>query len=56
VPWLFDGSTFISYDDPESVDWKVNYIQDRGLGGAMFWQITQDNGTLLDALADAMIE
>lgn len=54
VPWLFDGSTFISYDDPESIGWKANYIRDRGLGGAMFWQITQDNGTLLNALEDAM--
>ncbi len=50
TPWLFDGQTFISYEDPESIAWKVQYIRDQNLGGAMFWQITQDNGTLLQAL------
>lgn len=54
VPWLFDGQTFISYDDPESIACKVDYIKDRGLGGAMFWQLTQDDGTLLNALKDEM--
>lgn len=56
VPWLFDGSTFISYDDPESLNIKANYIRDRGLGGAMIWQLAQDdsNRTLLNALHDAI--
>ena len=56
VPWLFDGSTFISYDDPESLNIKADYIRDRGLGGAMIWQLAQDDGnrTLLNALYDAI--
>ncbi|MDD2534044.1 MAG: glycoside hydrolase family 18 protein [Eubacteriales bacterium] len=56
VPWLFDGSTFISYDDPESIGIKVDYIHNRGLGGAMIWQLAQDDshGTLMNALFNAM--
>ncbi len=56
VPWLFDGSTFISYDDSESINIKTDYIHNRGLGGAMIWQLAQDDGnhTLLNALWDAM--
>lgn len=56
VPWLFDGSTFISYDDPQSIAAKADYIHNRGLGGAMIWQLAQDdsNHTLLNALAEVM--
>jgi chitinase len=41
-PWLFNGSTFISYDDVESIGYKTSYIQSIGLGGAMMWELSQD--------------
>lgn len=52
VPYLFDGSTFISYDDPESMRAKGKGIRDLGLGGAMVWEISQDSadGELLTSL------
>ncbi|MFD1607473.1 glycosyl hydrolase family 18 protein [Oceanobacillus luteolus] len=53
VPYLFneETSTFISYDDPESLTLKAEYIRERGLGGAMIWEISQDHGIdLLDSL------
>lgn len=51
VPWYFDGSTFITYEDTNSVGAKANYIQTKGLGGAMIWELSQDpNHVLLDAL------
>ncbi|WP_245339286.1 glycosyl hydrolase family 18 protein [Paenibacillus shirakamiensis] len=51
APYLFDGKTFVSYDDPQSVAAKAQYVLDQKLGGAMFWEYSQDNtGTLLDAL------
>ncbi len=31
VPWLFNGSIFISYDDPESIRYKAGYIKSYGL-------------------------
>jgi chitinase len=52
VPWLYDreAGVFISYDDPESLAIKADYILARGLGGAMFWELTQDGGELVEAL------
>lgn len=37
APWLFNGSTFISYDDPESLAEKAKYSMEKGLGGVMYW-------------------
>ena len=50
--WIFDGSTFWSYDDPQSARWKADYANCRGLRGVMFWELSGDdsNGTLLEAL------
>jgi chitinase len=51
VPWLFDGSTFISYDDAESVAAKAGYIKDTGLGGAAIWELSQNaDGSLVNAI------
>ncbi len=51
VPWLFNGNTFISYDDEESIYLKAGYIRSKGLGGAMIWELSQDpNRILLNAL------
>ncbi|MWV46020.1 hypothetical protein GRF59_20585 [Paenibacillus sp. HJL G12] len=55
APYLFDGSTWISYDDPQSVAAKGQYVLDKGLGGAMFWEYSQDgSGSLLAALASGI--
>lgn len=37
APYLFNGSTFISYDDEQSVQSKCDYIKKENLGGLMFW-------------------
>lgn len=47
VPWLFNGSTFISYDDPQSISLKTNYINSKGLAGAMIWELSQDSDRIL---------
>lgn len=55
VPWLFDGSVFISYEDPQSIAYKTNYIKSKNLGGAMVWELSQDpNKVLLNALYDGI--
>ena len=41
---------WISYDDPESLRLKGEYVAAQNLAGAMFWELSQDDGTLLDAL------
>lgn len=46
-PYLFDGSTFISYEDEESMAYKVRYAGEKGLGGIMYWEYRCDGtGTL----------
>ena len=43
-PWLYDDRTglMISYDDPESMQIKAEYVRDHGLGGVMFWELSGD--------------
>ena len=33
VPYLFDGETFISYEDCESLGVKIAYLKEKGMGG-----------------------
>lgn len=56
VPYLFNGSSFISYDDPESIGYKAAYAKEHGLAGVMAWSLTHDtsNGELLKALYDGL--
>ncbi|RDU24683.1 glycosyl hydrolase family 18 protein [Anaerosacchariphilus polymeriproducens] len=55
VPWLFDGSVFISYEDSQSINVKTNYIHTKNLGGAMAWELSQDpSGTLLNSIYNGM--
>lgn len=58
VPWLYDAATMtmISYDDPESLAAKARLVRDRGLGGAMAWDLSGDDGgnNLLHAIVDEL--
>jgi GH18 family chitinase len=33
---------FITFDDPESIGIKVDYANSLGLGGVMFWELSED--------------
>jgi chitinase len=52
VPWLYnaDKKEWITYEDPQSMRLKGEYVTAASLGGAMFWELSNDDGTLLDAL------
>lgn len=55
APWLFDGYTFISYDDPMSIQHKCNYVKQQNLGGIMYWQHGCDRtGILFDAIYNGL--
>jgi chitinase len=53
-PWLYDPATRVmtTYDDPESIRIKARYVRDKGLGGVMFWELSQDDArsSLLGAI------
>ncbi|MGM1045528.1 MAG: glycoside hydrolase family 18 protein [Bacillota bacterium] len=51
APYLFNGSSFISYDDEESIQCKCEYVKAKGLAGIMFWEYSCDKThRLLSAL------
>ncbi|HXM97066.1 MAG TPA: glycoside hydrolase family 18 protein [Candidatus Dormibacteraeota bacterium] len=58
VPWLYDGHNFWTYDDPESIAWKMRYVQDHQLAGAMVWELSNDvpSGQLLKTVAAGLKE
>jgi chitinase len=53
VPWLYDsvGGTWVSYDDPQSVAAKANYVRQHGLGGIVIWELGGDDGALMRAIS-----
>ncbi len=58
VPWLFNPKerVFITYEDPESIGYKADYVADHYLGGAMIWHLSSDDGTLLTTLYDRLAQ
>jgi len=53
APYIYDGSTWISYDDPESIKYKCKYVLDNDLGGLMFWDYGEDETLqLIQAIHD----
>jgi chitinase len=52
VPWLYNSRSglMITYDDPESLRHKTQYVLDRKLGGVMIWELSEDDGSLIAAI------
>jgi len=53
APYLYNAEkqTFVSYDDPDSLVLKCNYVLENKLRGVMFWDYESDpTGTMLDAV------
>ncbi len=49
--WLYDGTTFVSYENVKSIHNKCDYAKAEGLAGVMFWDYNNDKtGTLLNAI------
>ena len=50
--WIYDGSTFWTYDDPAVLLQKALWIRSQRLGGAMVWSLDgdDDNATLTKTL------
>jgi chitinase len=50
-PWLFNGSSFLCYEDPNSIALKTKYAESRGLLGVGAWDIGYDqSGTLINVI------
>ncbi|NLV10127.1 hypothetical protein GOC74_09320 [Halomicrobium mukohataei] len=58
APYLEAEGEFMSYDDPESIGHKVEYLREESLRGIMCWQYGHDakHDELLDAMYGRMVE
>ena len=56
APWLYDGNTFWTFDDPTSIRFKVRFALEQRLGGVMAWELSEDTAkaTLLRAARSAI--
>lgn len=54
APWLFDGTTFWTYDDEISIGAKLKYARQQALGGVMIWELSGDtaDGKLLKLISE----
>lgn len=49
--WAMVGpGKFVGYDDPRAVRAKVAFAKKAGLAGVFAWELSQDNGEILDAM------
>jgi chitinase len=51
--WIYNGSTFWSFDDPKTIGDKMAYLRVQGLGGAFLWDFSGDDAqaSLVRAMA-----
>lgn len=58
VPYLYSSTAkrFITYDDPQSMSAKMNYANEMGLGGVMFWELSEDTTVVGTSLMDTIYE
>ena len=55
-PWLFDGDSFITYDDPMAMRFKCEYVKAMGLRGVMYWEHGGDRThALFNAIYDHLM-
>jgi chitinase len=47
---------FISFDNEQAINDKIAYIKEKGLGGAMYWMMGQDDpdNTLLTTIYNGL--
>ena len=54
APYSYNAAEkkFVTYDNERSIELKTKYVIDKGLGGIMFWEITNDihKGGLVDVI------
>ncbi|MCL6613314.1 MAG: glycoside hydrolase family 18 protein [Firmicutes bacterium] len=55
APFLYNGDLWITYEDEESLDYKVKYVREKGLAGIMIWEYGHDlHADLLEALNESI--
>lgn len=54
--WIFNGTTFWSFDTPATIAIKMSYVKSKGFGGAFFWEFSGDDpqGSLAKAVGNGL--
>ncbi|UXH80137.1 glycosyl hydrolase family 18 protein [Roseateles amylovorans] len=54
--WIYNGSTFWSFDTPVQIAEKMSYVKAKGFGGAFFWEFSGDDaqGSLAKAMGNGL--
>lgn len=54
--WIYNGTTFWSFDTPALITEKMGYVKAQGLGGAFFWEFSGDDaqGTLTTTIRNGL--
>lgn len=42
-PYAFNGNQWVGYDDEDIVKLKARYVNEKKLGGIMFWSVDNDD-------------
>ncbi|UXY14266.1 glycoside hydrolase family 18 protein [Chitiniphilus purpureus] len=56
--FLYNAKTgeFVTYEDPQALKHKLDFIKEKKLGGAMYWEITADRKqTLVNQIAESLL-
>ena len=58
VPYLYSATArrMVTFEDPESVGIKMNYVNQTGLGGVMFWELSEDETTAERSLLETIYQ
>ncbi|MCP4791553.1 MAG: chitinase, partial [Gammaproteobacteria bacterium] len=54
--WNRQSGTLVTYDSPRSVRAKGQYVNANGLGGLFAWEIDADNGDILNAMHEGLLD
>ncbi|MCV2884165.1 glycosyl hydrolase family 18 protein [Aestuariibacter sp. AA17] len=52
--WNKTSGKLITYDSPDTVKLKGEYVKERGLAGIFAWEIDADNGDILNAMHEGL--
>ena len=42
APWLYNGTTFWTFEDPVSIRYKAEFAAQQKIGGVMVWELSED--------------
>lgn len=54
APYLYNGSAFFTYDNPQSIAEKTQYVHQNNLGGIISWQASNDAVTTVALQRDEL--